>query len=412
MTTLTTLSPFAPSSLPELPPINGVRLASRACGIRYQGRTDLLFAELSPGSTVAGVFTRSKTCSAPVDWCRSVVSRGSGRAIIVNSGNANAFTGQAGVTAVHNIATAAATVLNCAPGEVLIASTGTIGLPLEDSLITTALPDMLTGMSEYAWTEAARAIMTTDTYPKVASRRAMIGDFQVKLNGIAKGSGMIAPSMATMLCFVFTDALISAPVLQELLRQGVDRSFNCITVDGDTSTSDTLLLFATGKVNHAPVLVATDPRLAEFRIRLNEVLIDLAHQVAKDGEGASRFVTLTVKRAASSSAARRIGFAIANSPLVKIAIAGGDANWGRIVMAIGKSGEKIDRDRLKICIGGVVVTANGGPVTNYDETPIITHMQGRHIVIEVDVGVGRGMATVWTCDMTNAYVNINSCYRT
>ncbi len=409
---MTIISPFAPSSLPELPPIEGVRLASRACGIRYKGRTDLLFAEFSPGSTVAGVFTRSKTCSAPVDWCRFVVSSGTGRAIVANAGNANAFTGPAGVTAVHNIATTAATLLNCAPGEVLIASTGTIGLPLDDSLITTALPDMLTCMSEYAWAEAAKAIMTTDTYPKVATRRAMIDDVQVKLNGIAKGSGMIAPSMATMLCFVFTDALIMAPVLHEILRQGVDRSFNCITVDGDTSTSDTLLLVATGKAVHAPVLMARDPRLAEFRTRLNEVLIDLAHQVAKDGEGASRFVTLTVKRAASSRAARRICFAIANSPLVKTAIAGGDANWGRIVMAIGKSGEKVDRDRLKICIGGVIVTENGGPVAGYDETLILTHMRGRHIVIEVDVGVGRGMATVWTCDMTNAYVNINSCYRT
>ncbi len=407
-----TMSPFAPLNLPELPPIEGVRLASHACGIRYKGRTDLLFAELSPGSTVAGVFTRSKTCSAPVDWCRSVVSNEIGRALIVNSGNANAFTGLAGVTAVHNIATSAATLLNCAPEDVLIASTGTIGLPLDDSLITTALPAMLNRMSEYAWAEAARAIMTTDTYPKVATRRARIDDVQVKLNGIAKGSGMVAPSMATMLCFVFTDALIMAPVLHEILRKGVDRSFNCITVDGETSTSDTLLLFATGKADHAPVLMARDPRLAEFRTRLNEVLIDLAHQVAKDGEGASRFVTLTVTRAASSRAARRIGFAIANSPLVKTAIAGGDANWGRIVMAIGKSGEKVDRDRLKICIGGVIVTENGGPVKGYDETPIITHMRGRHIVIEVDVGVGRGMATVWTCDMTNAYVHINSCYRT
>ena len=409
---MVTASPFAPLSLPELPSIDGVRLATRACGIRYKGRTDLLFVELVPDSTVAGVFTRSKTCSAPVDWCRMVVAEGRGRALVVNSGNANAFTGQAGVSAVHSIATAAAAVVGCTPKEVLIASTGTIGFPLDDTRITIALPDLGTQMSEYAWSEAARAIMTTDTYPKVATRRAMIDNTRVKLNGIAKGSGMIAPDMATMLGFVFTDATIVAPVLHDLLGREVERTFNCITVDGDTSTSDTLLLFATGQAGHAAVTSVGDPRLTEFRTRLNEVLRDLAHQVVKDGEGASRFVTIMVSGAASFGAARRIGFAIAHSPLVKTAIAGGDANWGRIVMAVGKSGEKADRDRLRICIGGIVVAENGGPVAGYDEAPVAAHMQGRHIVIEVDVGIGRGKSTVWTCDMTHAYIDINSSYRT
>ncbi|KAF0118500.1 MAG: glutamate N-acetyltransferase / amino-acid N-acetyltransferase [Rhodospirillaceae bacterium] len=409
---MSNLSPFAPASLPELPPISGVRLAARACDIRYKGRTDVLFVELAPETTVAGVFTRSKTCSAPVDWCRAVVTVGQGRALVVNSGNANAFTGTVGVTAVRNTAAAAAAVLGCAPEEILIASTGTIGVSLDESRITTALPALHAQASEYAWSEAAQAIMTTDTYPKAATRRAMIDNAQVKLNGIAKGSGMIAPDMATMLGFVFTDAVIAAPVLRELLTAGIEKTFNCITVDGDTSTSDTLLLFATGTADHAPITMVTDPRLAGFRTRLNEILLDLAHQVVKDGEGIAHFVTITVSGATSFSAARKIGLAIANSPLVKTAIAGGDANWGRIVMAVGKAGEKADRDRLRIRIGGVMVTENGGPVAGYDETPVTAHMQGRHIVIEVDVGVGRGKATVWTCDLTHSYIDINGSYRT
>jgi glutamate N-acetyltransferase/amino-acid N-acetyltransferase len=388
-----------------------VRFATAACGLRYKGRTDLLVAELAPGSAVAGVFTRSLASSAPVDWCRKALRGGRARAVVVNSGNANAFTGKAGVASVAATVAGAARLFGCRPTEVFVASTGVIGEQLAADKIVAALPALRDRLSASAWAEAAAAIMTTDTFPKGAARRARIGETEVAIAGFAKGSGMIAPDMATMLAFVFTDAKIPAKALQALLVRGNARSFNAITVDGDTSTSDTLLLCATGAAKHRRIAGAGDPALASFRRALDEVLRDLAHQVVKDGEGAEKFVEIAVTGAASPRAARRIGFSIANSPLVKTAIAGADANWGRIVMAVGKAGEKADRDRLRIAIGGVAVAEKGGAVEGYDETPVVAHMKGRDIRIAVDVGVGKGAATVWTCDFTHGYIDINGSYR-
>jgi glutamate N-acetyltransferase/amino-acid N-acetyltransferase len=332
--------------------------------------------------------------------------------VLVNSGNANAFTGRLGEASVRRCAAAAAAALGCSREEIYLASTGVIGEPLADERITAGLPHLIGSLAEDAWAAAAAAIMTTDTFPKLATRRAKIGKVEVTINGIAKGSGMIAPDMATMLAFLATDARLPAPVLRGLLREANERSFNCITVDGDTSTSDTLLLAATGTApTHPRVTRASDPKLKDFRAKLEDLLIDLACQVARDGEGAQKFITIDVTGAASDGAARRIGLAIANSPLVKTAIAGEDANWGRIVMAVGKAGEKANRDKLKIAIGGVKVAAQGQRVTGYDEAPVAAHMKGREIEIAVDVGVGKGRARVWTCDLTHGYIDINADYR-
>ncbi len=406
------LSPLAPAGFPALPFLPGVRLGTRECGIRYVGRPDLLMVELAAGSTVAGVFTRSATRSAPVDWCRQGVAKGRARVLLVNSGNANAFTGAAGIASVERTAQAAAKLMECRKSEVFIASTGTIGVELPDEKITAHLDAVRDDLNENYWDQAARAIMTTDTYPKGATRTALIDGVPVTINGIAKGSGMIAPDMETMLSFVFTDATLPADVLQALLSKGVDKSFNRITVDSDTSTSDTLLLFATGQARHARIVDARDRRLADFRAKLFDLLADLARQVVRDGEGATKFVEIAVIGAAGNKAARRIAMAIANSPLVKTAIAGEDANWGRIVMAVGKAGEKADRDRLAISIGGVAVAANGRAVEGYDETPVTAHMKGQDIRIDVDLGLGKGKALVWTCDLTHAYIDINGSYRT
>ena len=410
--TMTAISPLAPAAFPAMPALAGVRLASHACGIRYKGRTDLLLVEVDAGTSVAGVYTRSLTCSAPVEWCKEASAKGKGRLLIVNSGNANAFTGAAGVASVERTVAKAATLFGCKKSEVYVASTGTIGVPLPDEKITDSLADARAKLSGDAWAEAASAIMTTDTFPKGATRTAMIDGVAVTINGIAKGAGMIAPDMATMLSFVFTDANLPHDVLQELLKKGTDRSFNCITVDSDTSTSDTLLLFATAKAGHAAVTDAKDKRLADFKAKLFDLLLDLAQQVVKDGEGATKFVEVTVTGAAGTRAAKTIALAIANSPLVKTAIAGEDANWGRVVMAVGKAGEKADRDRLSIKIGGVEVARNGQVVPGYDEAPVTAHMKGQNIVIETDVGIGKGKATVWTCDLTHAYIDINGSYRT
>jgi len=406
-------SPLAPTTIIEPPPIAGVRLATRACGVRYQGRTDVMLALFDPGTTVAGVLTQSATRSAPVEWCAQGLRNGQARALVVNSGNANAFTGLRGASSVENIATAAAaaTVAGCAPQEVFVASTGTIGEFLPDERITAPLPEMAANARPDAWGEAARAIMTTDTFPKTVTAETEIGGVPVRLSGIAKGSGMIAPDMATMLSFVATDATLPPDVLRAVLVPAADASFNSITVDGDTSTSDTLLLFATGKVDHPPVTDAADPALTPFRDTLAALLRDLAHMVIRDGEGATRFVEIRVTGAESDRAARRIGLAIGNSPLVKTAVAGADANWGRIVMAVGKAGEKADRDRLAIRIGGVPVCAEGLAVPGYDEAPVAAHMKGQDILFEVDVGIGSGAATVWTCDLTHRYIDINADYR-
>ncbi|HIJ38728.1 MAG TPA: bifunctional glutamate N-acetyltransferase/amino-acid acetyltransferase ArgJ [Rhodospirillaceae bacterium] len=405
-------SPLAPKQIVIPQPMQGVRFSAHACGLRYQGRDDLMLAELAPNTTVAGVFTRSLTASAPVLWCREALIGGRARLLVVNSGNANAFTGQAGVDSVRRTVEAAAARLGCQAQEIFIASTGTIGVPLEDGKITAALGNALTGLTENGWERAARAIMTTDTYPKLASRVAHIGQTEVRIAGFCKGAGMIAPDMATMLAYVFTDARLPAPVLQSLLKQGAEQSFNCITVDSDTSTSDSLMLFATGAASHQPVSDLSDPALRGFRKALNGLLLDLALMVVRDGEGASKAIEIEVTGAASRRAAKRIGLSIANSPLVKTAVAGEDANWGRIVMAVGKAGEKADRDRLAIDIGGVAVARNGQVVAGYDETPVTAHMKGTDIRFTVDVGVGRGRATVWTCDLTHDYIDINGAYRT
>jgi glutamate N-acetyltransferase/amino-acid N-acetyltransferase len=375
--------------------------------VRYKNRTDVLLVELDEGTQVAGVFTKSLTASAPVLACREMLTGGKARALVVNSGNSNAFTGSNGVASVERIMAACAKEVGCATSEVFTASTGVIGERLPDEKITSALPSLVTKLSPALWEQAARAIMTTDTYPKMATRTLTLGGKAITINGIAKGSGMIAPDMATMLAFIFTDAAIDAQALQSMLDETVQSTFNAITVDGDTSTSDTLLLFATGKAAN-PLILSHEKG---FKQALFEVLHELALHVVKDGEGAEKLVTITVNGAESVSAARIIGMSIANSPLVKTALAAGDANWGRIVMAVGKAGQRADRDKLTITIGGVVVARNGEADANYRESQIEAHMKARDINIEVDVGVGSASSTVYTCDLTHRYIDINGSYR-
>jgi glutamate N-acetyltransferase/amino-acid N-acetyltransferase len=406
------ISPLAPKDFPKLPPLAGVRLATVAAGVRYQQRTDVLLALLAPGTQVAGVFTTSKTASAPVLWCRDKLKGGEARVLVVNSGNANAFTGRIGQEGVREIANEAAAVARCRPQEVFMASTGVIGEPLPTEKITKVLSGLAAQGAAGNWRAAADAIMTTDTYPKAATATAMIDGIKVTINGIAKGSGMIAPDMATMLSFVFTDANLPASVLQECLSAGVGPSFNSITVDSDTSTSDTLLLFATGKGGkHAAITKASDKKLTDFRRSLDAVLLDLALQVVRDGEGAQKLIRIDVSGAENDRAAKRIALSIANSPLVKTAIAGNDANWGRVVMAVGKSGENADRDRLKISFGGHVVAEKGMRAAKYNEATATKAVQGREVQIAVDLGLGKGAARVWTCDLTHGYIDINGSYR-
>jgi len=408
------LSPLAPKTFPALPPIDGVRFAAGAAGVRYQGRTDVMLALFDRPATVAGVFTRSKCPSATVDWCRAALSEGRARALVVNSGNANAFTGSAGVATTTAVAKAIAEAIGAAPNEVYQASTGVIGEPMDPSPIVNALDGLIAAARPDRLMEAARAIMTTDTFPKVAAARVKLGDADVTINGIAKGAGMIAPDMATMLSFVFTDAPIAAPALQTLLSKGVDRSFNAITVDSDTSTSDTLLIFSTGAAaaRGAPHIEdAADPRLAAFRRALDKLLVDLAQQVVRDGEGARKFVEVRVAGAATRRAAKRIALAIANSPLVKTAVAGEDANWGRVVMAVGKAGEKAERDKLDVFFGDLRVAHAGKRDPDYSEAEASAYMKKGKIVIGVNVGVGAATAKVWTCDLTKEYVAINGDYR-
>lgn len=405
------VSPLAPATFPALAEVPGVSLAATFCGLKKNRAPDLLLISLPEGTPVAGVLTRSLCPSAPVDWCRRVLPAGRARAIVVNAGNANAFTGAAGAAAVDDTVRATAKALECPVDQVLVASTGVIGVPLPADRVVGALPGLAASLDAGAWHAAAVAIGTTDTFPKGATRTARIDGVPVTITGIAKGSGMIAPDLATMLGFVVTDALLPASVLRPLVATAADRSFNSITVDGDTSTSDTVLVAATGLAGNRAVEDPRDRRLADFRRALEEVMTDLAHQIVRDGEGAEKFVTISVTGAASSRAARRVGLAIANSPLVKTAIAGEDANWGRIVMAVGKAGEKADRDRLAIAIGGVQITRNGQVVPGYDETPVASHIRGQEIAIAVDLGVGWGKATVWTCDLTHGYITINADYR-
>ena len=407
-------SPLAPARYQKLPALAGVRLAAKACGVKYKGRKDVLLMDFAPGTAMAGVFTRSLTAGPAVRWCREALKAQKhpcGRAIVVNAGNANVFTGEAGWHAADATATGAAELLGCKAQEVFVASTGVIGEPLPVGKIVGGLPALSKALKQDAWRAAAEASMTTDTFPKLASRTARIGKTTVTINGIAKGSGMIEPDMATMLAFVATDAKIPAAALQQMLKRGADRSFNCMTVDGDTSTSDSLFLASTGQARHPRVGKASDSNLSEFRAALEDLLIDLAQQVARDGEGASKFVTIKVTGAKDTASARRVGRVIANSPLVKTAIAGEDANWGRIVMAVGKSGEPQDQAKLAVSIGGIRLTEKGARRPDYDEAPVTAHMKGREIEIGVDLGVGRGKARIWTCDLTHGYIAINGDYR-
>jgi glutamate N-acetyltransferase/amino-acid N-acetyltransferase len=409
-----TVSPLAPARIVEIPPIAGVRFATAEAGIRYKGRTDVLLAAFAKGTTVAGVFTRSKCASAPVEWCRARLPGGAARALVVNSGNANAFTGRSGSEATKLTAALAAKAVGCRANEVFLASTGVIGEPLDAGKFAGVLDTLAASARGDAWRDAARAIMTTDTFPKLASATARLGEATVTIGGIAKGAGMIAPDMATMLAFVFTDAPIAAPVLQSLIAKGAVDTFNAVTVDGDTSTSDTLLAFATGAAaqHGAPRIERTgDRRLGSFRAALQTVLASLAEQIARDGEGARKLVEILVEGAVSKRSARRIGLSIANSPLVKTAIAGEDANWGRVVMAVGKAGEPADRDKLSIWFGGIRVAHRGARDPGYDEAEVSAYMHGSEITLRVALGLGKGHDRVLTCDLTKDYVAINGDYR-
>src|SRR5690625_5301443 len=415
-------SPFAPARFPDLPQVAGVEFAAAAAGIRYKtGRLDVMLARLAPGSTMAGVFTRSSTRSAPVLWCEERLRAlggapaREGLAVIVNAGNSNAFTGENGVKAVERVTAECGAALGIPAGNVLMASTGVIGEKLPAEKITAKLSELRDALDSAhdsgTIEDAARAIMTTDTFPKGAGTVVDLDGISVNIAGFAKGSGMIAPDMATMLAFVFTDASIDGALLQRMTAELADLTFNAATVDGDTSTSDTLLIGATGASGMAPLESASDPRYPVFREALHGVLRDLAIQVVKDGEGASKFATITISGAEDDRAARRIGLAIANSPLVKTALAGEDANWGRIVMAVGKSGEKADRDRLTIRFGDILVAEKGWVAASYTEEAGAAYMKRAELEILVDVGVGEGQATVWTCDLTHGYISINADYR-
>ena len=406
----TLVSPLA-LPLPEMPVIAGAECASIAAGIRYKEREDMTVFRFAPGTSVAGVFTRNKCPGAPVDWCRAALKAGRAGALVVNAGNSNVFTGRAGRETCERTAAETAALLGCKPREVFIASTGVIGERLPTDVLLAALPGVVGKLDAGSWAHAARAIMTTDTFPKGATRTAIIGGTTVTISGIAKGSGMVAPDMATMLAFLATDAKIPAAALQKLLTRGSAKSFNCVTVDSDTSTSDTVLLFATGQTKHPRVPAEGSAMLKDFARALDEVLHELALMVARDGEGAQKLITIDVTGAVSAKSAHRIAMAIANSPLVKTAVAGEDANWGRIVMAVGKAGEPADRDKLSVAIGGTWMAREGGVIEGYDEAPVVAHMKGSEVAITVDLGLGRGRARVWTCDLTHGYIDINGSYR-
>jgi glutamate N-acetyltransferase / amino-acid N-acetyltransferase len=410
----TSVSPLAPKTTPHAPAIAGVRLATAEAGIRYKNRTDVLLALLDPGTAIAGVFTKSKCASAPVEWCKANMKGGKARALVVNSGNANAFTGKTGKASTALTASIAAKAVGCKPNEIFLASTGVIGEPLDATKFDGVLDRLAGEATGDRWADAAKAIMTTDTFPKVATATVKLGKAKVTINGIAKGAGMIAPDMATMLSFIFTDAPLSAGVLQALLKAGVEDTFNAITIDSDTSTSDTLLAFATGAAaeHGAPKISrASDPRLKAFTKAFNAILADLSEQVARDGEGARKLVEVIVEGAVSKKSARTIGMSIANSPLVKTAIAGEDANWGRVVMAIGKAGEPANRDKISIAFNGIRVATKGARDPSYDEAKVSATMKEDTVQIKVSLGLGKGRDRVLTCDLTKEYVAINGDYR-
>ena len=405
------VSPLAPKSYPDLPAIEGARFATAEAGIKYKNRTDVLLMAFDEGTTAAGVLTRSKCSSAAVDWCRANLPGGKARGLVVNSGNANAFTGAKGRQSVELTADYAAKALGCATSEIFLASTGVIGEPLPAEKFAGVLDDAATRLGDTPWIEPAKAIMTTDTFPKLSGAVLDIDGVEVKINGIAKGSGMIAPDMATMLSFVVTDMPIASDVLQALLSQHVQKSFKSITVDSDTSTSDTLLAFATGKAKLDPITSLNDPRAEIFGQALFDVLFELAILTVRDGEGATKQVAVNVEGATSDASAFHIAKSIADSPLVKTAIAGEDANWGRVVMAVGKAGEPADRDRLAIRFGDLLVAENGERAVVYDEAATSAYMKGEELEVTVSLGLGEGSATVYTCDLTHGYITINGDYR-
>ncbi len=408
------ISPLAPAGgFPALAPVRGVRFATAAAGVKYRDRDDVMLAELCEGSVVAGVFTRSATRSAAVLDCQRKISGGAkGRAaILVNSGNANAFTGANGSASVNSLCEKLAATLGLEPSRVFTASTGVIGEPLPHARIERQLATLARTLDPERIEPAARAIMTTDTFPKGAGAGVTLGGVPVVLSGFAKGSGMIAPDMATMLSFVFTDALIDQAVLQDMLHRAVAQTFNCITVDSDTSTSDTLLVCATGKSGAQPITSPHSDAGRAFYKSLHAVLKDLAHQVVRDGEGATKFVEVRVTGASTDADARRVALSIANSPLVKTALAGEDPNWGRVVMAVGKSGARADRDRLRISFGDILVATQGWVAPGYSEEAAAAYMKGDELVISVDLGLGAARAVIWTCDLTHGYITINADYR-
>ena len=395
--------------------LDGIKLSTIFSGIKrpFKNKDDLLLIQLDEGSAIAGVFTKSLTASAPVIHSKNNLissENSSVRAIIVNSGNANAFTGHLGKKTVDIVTNFLSKKINCKPDEVYTASTGVIGEILNTELIINGLKDMNSN-HETNWLKAADAIRTTDTFSKISSRKCLIDDVEIDIIGIAKGSGMIAPNMATMLGFIFTNANIPSDILQQLLQKANEKSFNSITVDSDTSTSDTVLFASTRKAKHPKIKNVSEKRLNNFKENLNSLMLDLAKLIVKDGEGASKFITINISGASSKKAAQKIGFSIANSPLVKTAIAGEDANWGRIIMAIGKSGERADRDKIKIYIGDQLVTDNGMKAETYSEAIATKHLQEKEITISADVGVGKSCATVYTCDLTHEYISINADYR-
>ena len=403
-------SPLAPASFPDLPQIAGVHVAVARAQYKNWDRCDLTFARFNEGTVVAGVTTRSKCPSPEVEWCRAALPLGTAQALVVNAGNSNAFTGARGRAAVEAITARVAGALGCQPSDVFVASTGVIGVPLPIDKAEAGIDAVLNAPAA-SWEQAAATIMTTDTFAKAARASAMIGGQKVELVGIIKGSGMIAPDMATMLGFIFTDAAVAPVLLQAMLNEANAKSFSSITVDGDTSTSDTVLAFATGKAGNAQLQSADDAGADAFQAALSDVCLQLAHLVVRDGEGASKFISITVEGAESDASAHRIALSIANSPLVKTAIAGEDANWGRVVMAVGKAGEPAERDKLSIRFGATQVASGGNAVEGYDEAPVAAHLKGQDVDIGVDLGIGNGRATVWTCDLTHGYISINADYR-
>ncbi|MFS0736384.1 bifunctional glutamate N-acetyltransferase/amino-acid acetyltransferase ArgJ [Sphingomonas sp. 1P06PA] len=404
-----TRSPLA-TPFPALPAIAGVRAAVARARYKTWDRCDLTYVALEEGTAVAGVTTQSRCPSPEVEWCRAALPLGRARALVVNAGNSNAFTGHRGRSAVEAIAARVATATGCQPSDIFVASTGVIGVPLPIDRAEAGIDAALVAPAA-GWEDVANAIATTDTFPKGAVTRVVIGGSTVTLVGVIKGSGMIAPDMATMLGFIFTDAAVEPAFLQTMLEAANRATFSCITVDGDTSTSDTVLAFATGRAGHAPLTGFDNAGADAFQAALTDLCRQLAHLVVRDGEGASKFIRIDVEGAESDASARRIGLSIANSPLVKTAIAGEDANWGRVVMAVGKAGEPADRDRLAIRFGNTIVARDGLAVADYDETPVAAHLKGSEIEIGVSLGIGEGSATVWTCDLTHGYISINADYR-